>query len=56
MRDQYEKLLEHFIDASLYINSYNSEDERKANEAKLQNGQILFAFVSPERLQIQILK
>lgn len=53
MRDQFEKLLDNFIDSTVYINSFNSEEERKTNVEKLTNGEILFAFVSPERLQIQ---
>lgn len=53
MRDQYEKLLDNYINSTSYINSFNSEEERKANVEKLTNGELLFAFVSPERLQIQ---
>lgn len=53
MRDQYEKLIENYIDAALYINSYNTPKEREINEEKLQNAEILFCFVSPERLQIR---
>ncbi len=53
MRDQYEKLIDNYIDATLYINSYNTDEERKINEERLQNAEIIFCFVSPERLQIQ---
>lgn len=53
MRDQYEKLLDNYINSTAYINSFNSDEERKVNVEKLTNGELLFAFVSPERLQIQ---
>ena len=51
MKDQYEGLLKNGIDASLYINSSLSAKERELAIKKIKNGQTLFAFVSPERLQ-----
>lgn len=51
MKDQYEGLLKNSIDASLYINSSLNAKEREFAIKKINNGQTLFAFVSPERLQ-----
>ena len=53
MRDQHEKLNDHFITATAYINSLNNKIERESNVAKLTNGKLQFVFVSPERLQIK---
>jgi len=51
MKDQYDGLLKNGIDASLYINSSLSPKGRELAIKKINNGQTLFAFVSPERLQ-----
>jgi ATP-dependent DNA helicase RecQ len=51
MKDQYEGLLKNSIDASLYINSSLSAKEREFALKKINKGQTLFVFVSPERLQ-----
>ena len=51
MKDQYEGLLKNGIDASLYINSSLNAKEREFAIKKINKGQTLFAFVSPERLQ-----
>jgi len=56
MKDQYEGLLKNGIDASLYINSSLSAKERDLAIRKINNGQTLFAFVSPERLQDDIFR
>jgi ATP-dependent DNA helicase RecQ len=53
MRDQHEKLLENFIDNTSFINIYNDEQEKNENERKLVNGESIFTFISPERLQIK---
>ena len=53
MRDQLEKLKDNFIDSAIFINTYNSEEEKTENEQKLVEGDIIFTFISPERLQIK---
>lgn len=53
MRDQHEKLNDHFITATAYINSLNTKKERESNVAKLTEGKLQFVFMAPERLQIQ---
>ena len=53
MRDQHDKLVEHGITASAYINAFNDRDEREANMERLAEGLIQIVFVSPERFQIQ---
>ncbi len=53
MQDQVEGLKKNQIDASLYINSSLSTAERESAIEKMVQGETLFAFVSPERLQIQ---
>ena len=53
MKDQYEGLLKNYIDAGVFINSsIRSQLKRNIAERKLMKGEVLFAFVSPERLQI----
>lgn len=52
MKDQYEGLLNAGIDAATYINSSLSSDERKYRERQLESSQVLFTFLSPERLGI----
>ena len=53
MKDQYEGLRKNGIDASVVINSsLKTLDARKTAIDKLTNANVLFCFVSPERLQI----
>lgn len=54
MKDQYDGLVRNGIDASVFINSSLKTivKRRLANE-KLQNGEVLFAFISPERMQME---
>jgi len=51
MKDQFEGLLKNGIDGAVYINSSLNQKQRKIALEKIKNAQILFAFVSPERLQ-----
>ena len=53
MRDQYDQLHGEWIDSCVYINTLNSEEERKAFVHRFEQGELHFAFVSPERLQMQ---
>jgi ATP-dependent DNA helicase RecQ len=54
MKDQYDNLRKNQIDACNFINSSLKTREQKAIETtKLKNGEILFSFVSPERLQMK---
>lgn len=52
MKDQFEGLLRVGIDAATYINSSLNAKEKKENELKLESSQVLFTFLSPERLGI----
>lgn len=51
MKDQYEGLVKNGIDAASYINSSLNAKERNLALENIKKGKILFAFVSPERLQ-----
>ncbi len=54
MKDQYDGLIKQRIDAAIYINSsIRSAKERELAASKMAKGNILFAFISPERLQIK---
>lgn len=54
MRDQYDNLKNHQIDACNYINSSLKTREEKEKETnKLRKGEVLISFVSPERLQMK---
>lgn len=54
MKDQVDNLLKAQIDACTFINSsIKSRKEKVANTHKMQYGQVLFTFVSPERLQME---
>jgi len=53
MSDQYEGLLHVQIDCCTYTNAALSKQEREKREAYLESSQILFMFLSPERLCIQ---
>jgi superfamily II DNA helicase RecQ len=52
MKDQYDGLINNGIDCCTFINSNASESEKEQREAQLESSQLLFAFVSPERLAI----
>lgn len=52
MKDQYDELNLLSID-SIYINSDCDAKERDENMFRIKEGQALFSFVSPERMQIQ---
>lgn len=53
MADQNEGLKKNDIDATIFVNSsIKTHYERKWAQDQLLNGNILFAFISPERLQI----
>lgn len=52
MKDQYDGLINSGIDCCGYINSSLSYAERKKRENQLQSSELLFIFLSPERLAI----
>ena len=56
MKDQYEGLLQNRIDCSVYINSSLSQKGRQLAIDKINKATILFAFISPERLQDDIFR
>lgn len=54
MKDQFDNLKKNHIDACNYINSsLKTREERERQTAKLSKGEMLFSFVSPERLQMK---
>lgn len=54
MKDQNDGLLRNFIDAVTYINSsVKTAIDRERRMQKLCNGEVLFTFISPERLLVQ---
>lgn len=53
MRDQYENLLKNQFDACVFINSSLNTWEKTIATEKLTHAEVLFTFISPERLQIQ---
>lgn len=53
MVDQYRSLQENLITASTFINSYLDRKEKEVRLEQMQNGELLFLFVSPERMQMQ---
>ena len=53
MRDQWRGLMGNGIDSCLYINSSLNAHERQEAIARITNGECLFAFVAPERFQIE---
>jgi ATP-dependent DNA helicase RecQ len=54
MKDQFEGLLRNNIDASVFINSsLKTAKEREIATNKMANAEVLFTFISPERLQIK---
>ena len=52
MKDQYDGLLTAGIDSCGYINSTQTAAEKKIIETQLESSQLLFLFLSPERLAI----
>lgn len=52
MKDQYDGLINIGIDSVGYLNSSQSSAEKKAVESQLENSQLQFIFLSPERLAI----
>lgn len=52
MQDQYDKLCEEWLNASDYINSFYSRDEKQSVRSDLTAGKLQFLFVAPERLQM----
>jgi superfamily II DNA or RNA helicase len=53
MIDQYDKLRQMFIDKVIYINSFDTTDERIEKEQKIADGKVQFAILGPERFQMQ---
>ena len=53
MVDQCNSLLKNQIDCIAYINSSLSAAERNEAMEKIRRGQVLLAFISPERLQVK---
>lgn len=52
MQDQYDGLITNGIDCCTYINSELSTEERAAHELMMESSQVIFTFMSPERLCI----
>ncbi len=53
MKDQYDKLISNGITKTLFINSFNTKEEREENLQALTDSKVLIFFVSPERFQIE---
>lgn len=52
MKDQYDGLIKNGIDCCTYINSSVLKTDRENRQYKMESAQLLFVFVSPERLAI----
>lgn len=52
MKDQYDGLVNNGIDCAAFINSTLSSQEKIEKEKQLESSQLLFVFLSPERLSI----
>ena len=52
MEDQFDGLLSTGIDCCTFINSGLSKEDKDANEMKMEQSQVIFTFLSPERLCI----
>jgi superfamily II DNA helicase RecQ len=52
MKDQFDGLVNNGIDCAAYINSTLSSSEKKIKEKQLESSELLFVFLSPERLSI----
>jgi ATP-dependent DNA helicase RecQ len=53
MKDQVDNLIKNLIDGCLVINSSISGDEKRINTDKMMQGEAMFTFISPERMQMQ---
>lgn len=53
MADQYNGLIENRIDACVCVNSTLTREERSRNLGKLQNGELQFILLSPERFMME---
>ncbi|HCY77660.1 MAG TPA: recombinase RecQ [Ignavibacteriales bacterium] len=52
MKDQYDGLINNGVDCAAFINSSLSPQERKEKENQIEASQLIFVFLSPERLSI----
>ena len=52
MEDQYDGLINTGIDCCTFINAGLNKEEKDANELKMEQSQVIFTFLSPERLCI----
>lgn len=52
MKDQYDGLIAAGIDCAAFLNSTQSRQEKDESERRLQSSELLFMFLSPERLSI----
>ncbi len=52
MKDQYDGLINNGVDCAAFINSSQNVQERKEKENQLEASQLIFVFLSPERLSI----
>ncbi len=53
MRDQVNSLTRHHIDCSDFVNSSLDREEKEIAHKRVTTGDVLFFFISPERLQLQ---
>ncbi len=53
MQDQYDNLLKNGIDSCNFINSKLSREEKAIATSQVTESKMIFAFISPERLQIE---
>lgn len=53
MQDQFENLKDSGINSAIFINSTLTTTERKVNTARFETGEVMFCFISPERLIIK---
>lgn len=52
MKDQYDGLINNGIDNCTYINSADTAKEKVIKEQRMESSELLFVFISPERLSI----
>lgn len=53
MKDQFDKLIQNGNTNTVFINSFNTKEEREENIKGLSEGKYSIVFVSPERFQIE---
>ncbi|MBO6586775.1 MAG: ATP-dependent DNA helicase RecQ [Gracilimonas sp.] len=53
MKDQHDGLLSNGIDNAVFINSFNTKDEKEENLNNLVKSRFQFVYISPERLQMK---